>query len=532
MASSSTSDVTGPDPTPTPPELRKPVPPRRRQSTARVALPEHDPVARVIGRHPLVELAWRWRVPILVVVATLVGLAIGIRSRPRVFYDDAAITMRYASRIAEGQGWTYNPGDRTNGASAPLYTMVLALLDLIGFEIATAVRLVGLACMSAVFGMVAYLGSRIIGVAAGVFATGMLASWPEFHDQALFGMEGGLAAMLGLGVVIALREDRDLIAGILLGLAVVNKLDAGMLALAVAFAYVGVLKRPPWRLAAAATVVAAPWFVFSTAYFGSPLPQSFTQKQSGQVDNPAIDVPVTWVLEAFRNQQMLPMLALGLGAAALVPWLVRSIPRAGLALAVVVAWPVLHGLAYSLIDLGDRNPWYHTVLYPCLALGAGCLLGAAVGAARRSSGLAVAVTALAMASIAAMAVGLHRPDGGATAEVADRLLHGRQLGEYEAFENARAEAARRLGEIVEPGDVIQTCFGWFAFESPEAVIDETCALNTREDVGPPRWLTTVSFPGYIEPEVPPGGRIVITVGSEVGRRGRVDVIELDAPAQE
>lgn len=527
MASSSPSDPTGLATSPMPPD-RKPVPPRRRQSTARVALPDDDPVARVLDRHPVLELAWRWRVPILVVLATLLGLAIGIRSRPRVFFDDVAITMRYASRIADGEGWTYNPGDRTNGASAPLYTMLLALLDRVGLEVATAVRLVGLGSMSVVFGMVAYLGSRIVGVAAGIFATGLLASWVEFHDQALFGMEGGFAAMLGLGVVIALREDRDLVAGVLLGLAVVNKLDAGMLALAVGLSYLVVMRRPPWRLAASAAVVAAPWFAFSTLYFGSPLPHSFTQKQGGQVDNPTVEVPVTWVIEAFRHQSMLGMLVLGLAAAAIVPWLVRSAPRAGLALAVVVGWPFLHGLAYSLVDLGDRYPWYHTVLYPALALGAGCLLGAAVGAARRSSGLAVAVTALAMASVAAIAVGLHRPDGGAPAQVAERLVDGREMDEYEAFENARAEAARRLGRIAEPGDVIQTCFGWFAFEAPEAVIDETCVLNTREEVGPPRWLTVANFPGYVEPAVPPGGRIVITVGSEVGRKGRVDVIELDA----
>src|SRR5690606_38181026 len=91
-----------------------------------IDLVDDDPVARLCDRHPALDALWRWRVPLLVVVATVVGLAIAVRSRPAVLYDDAAIVLRYASRLADGQGWTYNPGDRTNGSTAPLYTMVLA----------------------------------------------------------------------------------------------------------------------------------------------------------------------------------------------------------------------------------------------------------------------------------------------------------------------------------------------------------------------------------------------------------------------
>ena len=55
----------------------------------------------------------------IVVAAILVGLVLGIRDIQVVLVDDAAITLRYAARIAGGDGWTYNNGDRTNGASAP-----------------------------------------------------------------------------------------------------------------------------------------------------------------------------------------------------------------------------------------------------------------------------------------------------------------------------------------------------------------------------------------------------------------------------
>lgn len=490
-----------------------------------VELPEHDPVARLCAHHPALAALWRWRVLLLVLAATLLGLVIGFRSRPAVLYDDAAITMRYASRIADGQGWTYNPGDRTNGASAPLYTMVLAALDWVGINVVTAARLVGTAAFAATFGLVALLGSRIIGLGAGILATGILASWVDFHVQGLSGMESVLAAALGLGAIAALREDRDVLAGVLLGLAVVNKIDAGLLAVAVALAYVGVLRRAPWRLVVASVVVALPWFAFATAYFGSPLPYSFTQKSSGSIVNPAADMSPTWMLEGFQAQKMVGALLLGLAAVAILPWLARRVPRAAVALGVAVAWPVLHGLAFSFTDLGDRYSWYFVVLYPPLALAGGCLLGAAIGAARRSSGLAVAVVCLATASVAALAVGLHRPDGGAPVTVAKTIANGRVMGEYEAFENARREAARQLAAMAQPGDVILTCYGWYAFEAEQAVILESCPLNTREPVGPPRWYGAGQFPGFQEPEVSASARHVLTVRSEVGQGGRADVYE-------
>jgi hypothetical protein len=369
-----------------------------------------------------------------------------------------------------------------------------------------------------------------VGTAAGLLATGFLASWVEFHTHALTGMESALAAALGLAVIAALREDREVLAGVLLGLAVVNKLDAGLLALAVAVAYVAVLRRPPWRLAGVAAAVTAPWFAFSTAYFGTPLPHSFTQKQSGAVQS--TDVPATWILENLRDAQFLPVALLGVAALALVPWVARRSRRAAAALAAVVTWAVLHGLAFSLIDLGDRFPWYLVVLYPALAVGAGCLLGAPVAVARNDSGLALAVVGLAAVSVAALAVGLHRPDGGPPVAVAETLVGGRTMGQYEAFENARREAARQLAERVEPGDVIQTCYGWFAFEAPEAVIDETCPLNTREPVGPPRWLALTTYPGDDPPVgAPLGLDPVITVRSEVGDGGRADVYELPGPGR-
>ncbi len=69
------------------------------------------------------------------------------------------------------------------------------------------------------------------------------------------------------------------------------------------------------------------------------------------------------------------MVALGLASLAFLPRLAKTTPRAAVALAVCVAWPLFHGLAFSFIDLGDRYAWYLTALYPTTAVAAGYLTG-------------------------------------------------------------------------------------------------------------------------------------------------------------
>src|SRR3712207_2082980 len=94
-------------------------------------------------------------------------------------------------------------------------------------------------------------------------------------------MESVLATALGLAVVASLLHGRTRTAGVFLGLAVLNKLDAGLLAVAVAGAWVLVRRKFPFTLAAISLAIALPWFVFATIYFGSPVPNSLLSKLQG-----------------------------------------------------------------------------------------------------------------------------------------------------------------------------------------------------------------------------------------------------------
>ena len=116
------------------------------------------------------------------------------------------------------------------GASNPLYTLILAGLDLVGLDPESAARVFGVVAFVGIALLAFDLAERLSNPVGGLVAALALSTDTHFRDMALSGMESGLAALLGLGAIAALLRRRDVLAGVLLGLAIWNKLDAGLLA--------------------------------------------------------------------------------------------------------------------------------------------------------------------------------------------------------------------------------------------------------------------------------------------------------------
>lgn len=461
----------------------------------------------------------------VVVAATVLGALVAFRSRgPMV--DDVGILARYAERLADGHGWTYNDGDRTNGSSAPLYTMLLTLSHILGIDVLVAARAIGVGAGAACAGLVAHIGIRIEGVVAGVTGAALLLVWPFFQSQVTNGMESGLAVALGLAVVAALLADRDTAAGVLLGLALFNKLDAGLLAVAVAVAVVVVRGRPPWRIALLSAVLPGAWILGSWVYFGSPLPNSFTQKASGAVANPTRTYDPTWVIGQIAWHGYALLIPVAAAALALVPRLRRERAPAATATIVLVGWPLLHGLFFSLVDLGDTYHWYVVAMCPPICAAAGITIGHVVGTLghRARAGLALAVAAVAL--VTAIALPVHRSPLRSALATA---RHGRIVSDYDGLEMARFAAGERLGQIAAPGDVVSTCFGWIAYHAPQTTIAESCPLNTREPVADPRWYVDITVGGHEPAPGPAGWVLAESFFSHVGDGARVDIYRNGPP---
>lgn len=437
--------------------------------------------------------------------ATVAGVVIGWRFLPATAFDDAAITFRYAERIAGGLGFTYNDGDATNGASAPLYTLLLAVAARAGVAPPDAAAVIGVASLGAAAGLVAVVAARVAGVVAGVAASLWLVTSDELRNVALSGMESALATVLGLGAVLALSLRRPVWAGALAGLALVNRLDG----LAVVVAVVGCTalydRRAALRTAVVAGATALPWFVFSTAYFGSPVPFSGTQKVMSRAGT--WDHDPTWVARALLGRHGTVAVVLAVGAVAVaVGLLARGRRTRAATLLAVLVWSGLHAAAYSVIDLGAPYPWYTTVAYVGVAVGSGTTLAVGVATARAADGAAlselpaavlerkripVAVVALVgLALVVSVAPGARYTAEGVLDPPAERTTR--------LLDATRRDAGRYVQRHARGGDVVRTCFGWVAYEARDLDVDEVCPLNTRRAVDPPTWW--VESPGPEEPE--------------------------------
>ncbi|MFA5885865.1 MAG: hypothetical protein WDA60_18585, partial [Acidimicrobiia bacterium] len=407
--------------------------------------------------------------------------------------------------------------------SPPLYTMLLAAASWIGMSLETAAKLVGILCYAASAGLVALIAGRLAGPVGAALAPLFLVASADYRLQALSGLEAGFAAVLGLIAIALMLEGLEGWSGIALGLALLDKLDAGMLAVAVVVAFLLIMRKVPWRTIGCAAAVLAPWLVFSLVYFGSVLPYSMTQKVGGTVASPDAPWDRSWIVDMLRTDGSTLVAVLALASLAAVPVLARSSRHRAVALAACVAWPLAHAVVFSVIDLGDQYPWYRTVLYPPMAIAAATILALVVQA---TSGAARPVTIALVVATAVAAVGLTSDRFGGIGQAIRKVAHGHTVDDYEAFEATRRDAGVYLGTVAREHDVIETCFGWIAYGALDNPIKETCPLSTRDPVAPPRWSVDTSFPGIVEPTVPPGAEVARTFVSTAGAGGQTTVIRL------
>src|SRR5262249_6933206 len=104
------------------------------------------------GDAPALAGAPLWRDDALVVLAAAAPIVLFVLRERAVAgasglpLDDSWIHLHFARNIAEGAGFSYNPGSPVAGSTAPLWTSLLAgAVLLAGAEIWTA-KAVGIAC--------------------------------------------------------------------------------------------------------------------------------------------------------------------------------------------------------------------------------------------------------------------------------------------------------------------------------------------------------------------------------------------------
>ncbi|HVU06046.1 MAG TPA: hypothetical protein VHE30_30055 [Polyangiaceae bacterium] len=194
-------------------------------------------------------------------------------------FEDSFITFRYAEHLAGGDGLVWNPGERVEGCSSFLWTVLLAGVARLGLPVPGVAVLLSLLAASGLLIATWALGRRrglphgpAILAATGVAAHGTFA---------YFGASGMETSLFALAVCTAawLAEGTDARAAIRAGamLGVATWIRPEGLGYSGAFALAELVSRRPRRAAETlvlALALATPLVVFRLVYFGYPLPNT------------------------------------------------------------------------------------------------------------------------------------------------------------------------------------------------------------------------------------------------------------------
>lgn len=215
-------------------------------------------------------------------ILLIMMLAIAVRSLPGPrIVDDAYITFRYARNLITGQGFVYNAGERVLGTTTPLYTLLLATVALIsGSRDFPALALVVNALIGATsVGLLYALGKRLSGHWVPAAATALL--WtvaPYSVTFAIGGMETELTIALLVATAYAHVTEHPRAMAILSALALLARPDTAILVGLLWLDLILTKRRLPWQEGLITLVLLAPWLIFGTLYFGSPLTSSMAAK--------------------------------------------------------------------------------------------------------------------------------------------------------------------------------------------------------------------------------------------------------------
>ncbi|MBN2171553.1 MAG: hypothetical protein JW819_09575, partial [Candidatus Krumholzibacteriota bacterium] len=121
----------------------------------------------------------------------------------RFVLDDAFISFRYARHLAAGQGLVWNPGERVEGYTNFLWTLLLALPHRLGWDPVLFAQVTGLACFALTLALSWRLARRVLGADGwALVAVLLLGTSASFLAFATGGLETMAQACLLTGLAL------------------------------------------------------------------------------------------------------------------------------------------------------------------------------------------------------------------------------------------------------------------------------------------------------------------------------------------
>jgi hypothetical protein len=389
--------------------------------------------------------------------------------------DDALITIKFDKNLADGFGLVHNLGEgHVQGFTSALSVLVPLPGELIyhggGFLF---IRLASLACF-VIAVVYAYRIAAELGV--GRWPTALVLAYLALDQNQVFFGVAGMETQIAVGVLLAsvyyvLVEDYSK-SGITLGLSLLARPD---FVLWVGPAYLFLVirnRRASLRAAALSAAVVGPWLIFTTIYYGSPIPNTIEAKNLAFVPNfPSLTHLGAWInflgdqlgANSAAWQHFAPFYEAQFIVHSPIPYrLVEGVAILVAALAVIGAvstirrWSWLPAIAFLLLSIANKiiflSPGYFEWYGPPVT--AMLILMAAVGLDRVSRWTATATRGRLTPAAVALAPAVLLA-GVYAAALPYRMTVESKI-QHDIEDKVRVEAGAYLGQVVKPGQTVVT----------------------------------------------------------------------------
>lgn len=218
--------------------------------------------------------------PSLLLAGVCILVRMALLARTGSTAEDFYITLRISENLAEGRGFGYNPGSAVLGTTTPLYCLFLAALHWLGMPAAHLGKLANIAADGAVCVLLYRLARAIRRPELGPIAAAIYAFSPANITWAISGMETALVTMAGVAAFTALAERRPMACSVWCAVLTLLRLDGLLVVLVAAPLLAARHRREALRCLGVYLLLVAPWLVYATFTFGSPIPSSLAAKLS------------------------------------------------------------------------------------------------------------------------------------------------------------------------------------------------------------------------------------------------------------
>lgn len=198
--------------------------------------------------------------------------------------DDAYITFRYARNLHQGNGFTYNLEEKVQGTTTPLFTLLLTGISLLTGVESIPILSFSIALIADVLNiwLLYHISQKIFKndwIAAAVSSVFLFQ--PLRLNVSVGGMETSLFILFLLLMYESYLDQKNhFLTGLWAALAMLTRVDAILAVFPLILQAYFKNPKTAFKIVTVSTILFLPWLIWSTLYFGNPIPHSILAKKA------------------------------------------------------------------------------------------------------------------------------------------------------------------------------------------------------------------------------------------------------------